>query len=292
MSQNPHLLSVHDLAAMLGRDGVSVVDASWYLPAQQRQARTEYEATHIPGALFFDHDAVVDPASPLPHTIPSADVFAEAVGALGISDRDQIVVYDGLGLFSAPRVWWLLRTFGARDVRILDGGFPAWQAAGLPTEGGVTHRAPKTFAARFDASAVATLEDMRGHVERGDIQIADARPADRFSAAVPEPRPGVRSGHMPGATSLPFGMLAQDGRLKSAADLRKAFAEAGIDPEKHVVTTCGSGVTAAVINLALASVGSDKARLYDGSWTEWGSTPDTPVATGPAPGPASAVTRT
>lgn len=276
---SPLLISPEALAPLLGRPGVSVVDASWYLPAQGRAALAEFEAEHVPGAVFFDQDAVVDPASSLPHTLPSAEIFARAAGALGIAETDTIVVYDGLGLFSAPRVWWMLRTFGAHDVRLLDGGLPAWKAAGLSTEAGPARPAQKTFNATFDANAVATLSDMRGHVAAGDAAILDARPAERFAGLVPEPRAGVRSGHMPGATSLPFGQLAENGRLRSPEELRQIFEKAGIDLEGPVVTSCGSGVTAAAISLALAAVGKTDAKLYDGSWTEWGGLSDTPVAT-------------
>ncbi|MCE7029549.1 3-mercaptopyruvate sulfurtransferase [Jiella avicenniae] len=280
MTQNPFLISPEDLAAVVGRDGVSIVDASWYLPAQKRFARAEYEAGHVPGAVFFDQDAIVDPASSLPHTLPSPEVFAAKVGALGIADADTIVVYDGMGLFSAPRAWWMFRIFGAKDVRVLDGGFPAWQAAGLPIEAEVPRPAPASFAPSFDASAAVLLPQMREIVSAGSVQIADARPAERFAGEAPEPREGVRAGHMPGACSLPFLQLVENGRLKSPEGLRQAFAEAGIDPERPVVTSCGSGVTAAVINLALESVGNHASRLYDGSWTEWGSAGDTPVETG------------
>ena len=282
MAENPFLISPQDLAGRLAAPGVAVLDASWYLPAQGRNAKAEFESAHVPGAVFFDQDDVVDPASRLPHTLPSAEIFARAVGRLGIVETDTIVVYDGLGLFSAPRAWWMFRTFGARDVRLLDGGFPAWSAAGLPTESGAGAPSPRRFAASLDASAVAGLADMRAHVEAGDIAIADARPAERFEGHVPEPREGVRAGHMPGARSLPFLTLAVSGRLKPPEELRAAFAEAGIDPDAPVVTSCGSGITAAVINLALESLGNRKSKLYDGSWTEWGSRTDTPVATGAA----------
>lgn len=280
MDANPHLVSPEELAGRLGADGLSIVDASWYLPAQGRDPKAEFEVAHVPGAVFFDQDAVVDPASKLPHTLPSQDAFAAAAGALGISEADEIVVYDGLGLFSAPRVWWMFRTFGARNVRLLDGGFPAWSAVALPTESGPARAVRKTFRAAFDAGAVVTFADMRRHVEAGDVAIADARPAERFEGSVPEPRAGVRSGHMPGARSLPFGILAKNGRLKSPDVLRAAFERAGIDPDAPVVTSCGSGVTAAVVNFALESLGNQRSRLYDGSWTEWGSASDTPVETG------------
>lgn len=280
MSQNPFLITPADLAEHLGRFGLSIVDASWYLPAQNRLGRPEFDAAHIPGAVFFDQDEIVDPDSNLPHTLPSPDVFAAAVGDLGVSETDTIVVYDGVGLFTAPRVWWLLRTFGAKDVRVLDGGFPAWREAGLPVETGTASPEAVTFAASFDRSAVASLDEVKDAVMDGRPQIADARPVTRFAGEAPEPRAGVRAGHMPGAFNLPFLALSENGRLKSKADLRAAFAEAGIDPDAPVVTSCGSGVTAAVINLALESLGNRQSALYDGSWTEWGSAANTPVETG------------
>ncbi|MEC5290473.1 3-mercaptopyruvate sulfurtransferase [Aurantimonas sp. C2-6-R+9] len=280
MSQNPFLIAPADLAEHLGRPGLSIVDASWYLPAQNRLGRPEFDAAHIPGAVFFDQDEIVDPASDLPHTLPSPDVFAAAVGDLGVSETDTIVVYDGVGLFTAPRVWWLLRTFGAKDVRVLDGGFPAWQEAGLPVETGAASPEAVSFAASFDRSAVASLDEVKAAVMNGRLQIADARPAARFTGEAPEPRAGVRAGHMPSAFNVPFMALSENGRLKSEAALRAIFAEAGLDPEAPVVTSCGSGVTAAVLNLALESLGNRQCALYDGSWTEWGSAADTPVETG------------
>lgn len=280
MSQNPFLIAPADLAEDLGRSGLSIIDASWYLPAQNRFGLAEFEAAHIPGAVFFDQDDIVDPGSELPHTLPPVDIFAAAVGDLGVSNTDTIIVYDGVGLFTAPRVWWLLRTFGAKDVRILDGGFPAWRAAGLPVETGAVSPDSATFATSFDRSAVASLEKVKSAVANGHLQIADARPAARFAGEAPEPRTGVRAGHMPGAFNVPFTALSEDGRLKSEAALRAVFAEAGLDPQAPVVTSCGSGVTAAVINLALESLGNRQSALYDGSWTEWGAAADTPVETG------------
>ncbi|MFD2237848.1 3-mercaptopyruvate sulfurtransferase [Aureimonas populi] len=281
MSANPFLITARDLEGHLGRPGLSVVDASWYLPAQKRFARAEYEAGHIPGAVFFDQDEIVDRASPLPHTLPSAKEFGRAVGALGVSDTDTIVVYDGMGLFSAPRVWWLFRTFGAKDVRVLDGGLPAWNAAGLTLETDIPSPRPAHFEARLNESAVATFEQMRSLVGGTDTQVVDARSAERFRGEAPEPREGVRAGHMPGAFSLPIAELQSEGRLKSPHEIEAAFAKAGVDPDKPVVTSCGSGVTAAVLTFALASTGRTDTRLYDGSWTEWGSASDTPVETGP-----------
>ncbi|MEE2952961.1 MAG: 3-mercaptopyruvate sulfurtransferase [Pseudomonadota bacterium] len=280
MTQNPFLISTSDLAEVLGRPGLSIVDASWYLPAQNRFARAEYDAGHIPGAVFFDQDAVVDPASSLPHTLPSPDIFAKAVGEMGISNTDTIVVYDGMGLFSGPRIWWMFRTFGAKDVRLLDGGMPAWIAGGHPVESAAPAVSPATFEPTFDRSAVADLAEMRRIVSEKSRQIVDVRPAERFAGQAAEPRPGVRAGHMPGAANLPFPLLGEDGKLKSPEALRRAMQEAGIDPQAPSVTSCGSGVTAAILNLAFETVGNRDAKLFDGSWTEWGSASDTPVETG------------
>lgn len=270
------------LQANLAKPGVSIVDASWYLPAQGRDARAEYEAGHIPGAIFFDQDAVVDPDSELPHTLPDEKTFARHAGSMGISADDTIVVYDGPGVFSAPRVWWMFRTMGVNDVFVLEGGFDHWKAAGRPVTGDITKVAPCVFHASFDASRVATLADMRQTVEAGDSQIADARPAGRFTGDEPEPRAGVRGGHMPGAQNVPASTLSRDGKLLPAAELRERFADAGIDLDRPVVTSCGSGVTAAIITLALETLGHGANRLYDGSWAEWGSRSDTPIETGKA----------
>ena len=223
---------------------------------------------------------MVDPASSLPHTLPSPDIFAKAVGAMGISNTDTIVVYDGMGLFSAPRIWWMFRTFGARDVRLLDGGMPAWVAGGHPVESAAPAVSPTTFEPDFDRDAVADLSEMRRIVSEGGRQIVDVRPAERFAGQAAEPRPGVRAGHMPGAANLPFPLLGEDGRLKSPEALREAMQAAGIDPDAPSVTSCGSGVTAAILNLAFETVGNRNAKLFDGSWTEWGSASDTPVETG------------
>lgn len=276
------LITPEALSFLLGRPGLVVLDASWYLPAHKRDPAADYQAAHIPGAVFFDHEAASDPTFPLPHTIPSSLDFAAYVGGLGVTEGDTIVVYDGLGLFSAPRAWWLLKTFGARHVRVLDGGLPAWVEAGLPVESGVVRRPTQRFVPLFDADAVVGLDEMRGIVDGGALPIADARSAGRFAGEEAEPRAGVRPGHMPGARSLPISELIAGGRLKSSEDLRAAFDGAGLDPQAPIVTSCGSGITAAVINLALDRLEAPKVRLYDGSWTEWGSAADTPVETGPA----------
>lgn len=268
------------LQSRLGTPGISIVDASWYLPAQGRDARAEYVAAHIPGAIFFDQDAVVDPNAPLPHTLPDAATFARHAGSMGISADDTIVVYDGPGMFSAPRVWWMFRIMGVFQVYVLDGGFDRWKADGRPVTDEPTRVAPNVFHVDFDAARVASLQDMLKIVATGESQVADARPAGRFTGDDPEPRAGVRGGHMPGAKSLPASSLSKDGKLLPPAELRKRFEEAGVDLNKPVVTSCGSGITAAVITLALETLGHSANRLYDGSWTEWGGRPDTPVVKG------------
>lgn len=278
--KSPFIVDADWLAEHLNDPGVSIVDASWYLPAQQRDAKQEYQAGHIPGAVFFDQDLVVEPGSTLPHTLPRPSVFAQHAGSMGITSDDTIVVYDGPGLFSAPRVWWMFRVMGAAEVFVLDGGFDGWKAAGLPVTAEVTRIAPCVFHPDFSEDRVATLADMRAVVAGGTSQIADARPPGRFAGTDPEPRQGVRSGHMPGARSVPAMSLSEGGKLLPLDRLRAAFAAAGIDLDKPVVTSCGSGITAAVVTLALESVGHGDNRLYDGSWTEWGGLADTPVVTG------------
>ena len=272
------LISAADLAARLGAPDLRLVEASWRLDG--RDCRPDFEAARLPGAVFFDLEASSDPDSPLPHMLPTPEAFAARMGALGLSERDQIVVYDSVGLWSAPRVWWMLKAMGARRVQVLDGGLPAWRAAGLPLDSGPSAPpTPAAFHARPDRSAVATMEEVRRSLDAGD-QVLDARPAARFRGETPEPRPGLRAGHMPGARNLPFPeLLMPDGRLKPAAELRQAFVAAGIDPERPVTTTCGSGVTAAILGLGLAALGQPF-RLYDGSWAEWGSPDGGPVATG------------
>ena len=264
----------------LGAPGLRVVDASWYLPAQNRNAAEEYAAGHIPGAIFFDQDVIADHSSGLPHTIPSAEVFADAAGRFGISEKDTIVVYDGPGFFAAPRGWWLFRLFGADNVYVLDGGLDGWKRDGRPLTSELSEPAPAVFNAWLDSSRVTTLDAMKSLVAEGKVQIADARGTGRFLGTEPEPRAGVRSGHMPGAKSLPATTLSENGRFKSLPDLRKTLEDAGIDLSRPVVTSCGSGITAAIITLSLASLGHTDNTLYDGSWTEWGGRSDTPVVSG------------
>ncbi|MET3580679.1 thiosulfate/3-mercaptopyruvate sulfurtransferase [Mesorhizobium robiniae] len=277
---SPFTVDADWLQKRLGEPGLTIVDASWYLPAQKRNARAEYDAAHIPNARFLDQDAISDPDSPLPHTLPSPQHFAQYVGAMGVSVDDTIVVYDGPGFFSAPRAWWMFRVMGVFQVYILDGGFDRWKADGRPVTSEPTKIAPGVFHADFDAARVASLADMRRIVETGESQIADARSPGRFAGTEPEPRAGIRSGHMPGAHNVPVAALAENGELLSKDRLRKVIEDAGIDLSKPVITSCGSGITAAAITLALESLGHTDNRLYDGSWTEWGGLGDTPVVTG------------
>lgn len=280
---NPNLVSTEWLAERLGDPSVVAVDGSWYLPDAKRDGAAEFLDRHIPGAVHFDINAVADTRTNLPHMLPSPEFFAGEVGKLGIGDGMSIVAYDGAGLFAAARVWWTFRAMGAENVYVLDGGFPKWLAEGRPTEAGLSRRTPAAFTARFDGAAAKSAEDVASGLEGGTFQVLDARSAARFRGEAPEPRPGLASGHIPGSRNLPYSDLLKDGRLVADDELRRMFEAAGVDVTKPVVTTCGSGVTAAVLALALESVGARAAGLYDGSWSEWGAG-SRPVATGPADG--------
>lgn len=266
---NP-LVTTSWLADRLGDPGVVILDAT--LPpvgvTPSVDTRARYVAKHIPGAVFFDIDELSDRSSSLPHMLPAPDVFSHSVSALGVDDHMAIVVYEQEGVFSAPRAWWMFRTFGAQDVSILDGGLQAWLEAGLPTHCGHVHRAPAGFHAKLDHKAVRDFSEIQQMIaERA--QILDARSASRFSGISPEPRPGISSGHMPGATSIPFTDLVENGRLKPAEELRHIFTAKGVDMKQPITTTCGSGVTAAVIALGLEIAGANNVSLYDGSWAEY-----------------------
>lgn len=282
MPDNP-LVSTAWLAERLDAPDIVVLDGSWHLPALGRDPEAEFLAGHVPGAQRFDIDAVSDRSSPLPHMLPSAEAFSSAVRAMGIGDGSTVVVYDGAGLFSAPRVWWMFRAFGARDVAVLEGGFPAWKAEGRPVEEGPARpRERRHFTARLDHSTVADIGNVRRALETGSAQIVDARSAARFAGEAPEPRPELPSGHMPGSLNLPWESIVAEGRLKDPASIRAALERAGIDPGRPVITSCGSGVSAAIVSLALETIGRPARALYDGSWVEWASNGENPVATGPA----------
>ncbi len=272
------LVTTDWLAANLGRRTVRPVDGSWHMPQLKRDARAEFARAHIPGAAFFDIDAIADTASPLLHMLPSAAKFAACVSALGIGDRDLVVVYDTRGVVSAARVWWTFHAFGHARVTVLDGGLPRWQAEGRPVEAGVPAPKPRRFTARLHRSLVRDLAQMRANLARRREQVLDARSHGRFIGTEPEPRPGLRGGHIPASLNLPYDQLyRKDGTLLPPDDLQRRFEAAGLDPAKPVVTTCGSGVTAAVLALGLHLLGHEKVAVYDGSWTEWGGRNDTPV---------------
>ena len=275
----PAVVATDWLAAKLGTPGLRVVDGSWYLPGSGRDAAAEYAAGHIPGAVFFDIDANSNPSTPLPHMLPTAKTFAERMAGLGLNDSDHIVVYDGSGLnLSAPRVWWTFRTFGHHRVSVLDGGIGKWRREQRPIEQGIITLPPGRFTARLDRAAVRDLASVRANIHQRVEQLVDTRSAGRFAGLEPEPRPGLRGGHVPGSVNLPFTDLVRpDGTMLRPEELRGRLLDAGIDLSRPVVATCGSGTSACALVLSLHLIGHTQAAVYDGAWAEWGGRADTPI---------------
>jgi len=282
MSQSvPALVTSEWLADHLSAPDIRVIDGSWYLPMMRRDAKQEYLDRHIPGAVFFDLDDVSDTESPFPHMLPAPEKFSSRIKALGIGDGHHVVAYDGMGVFSAARIWWMFKAMGHENVSVLDGGLPKWIAAKHPIATGNEDPGPRHHTSRPNNFIIRDFEDMKRNLETAREQVIDARSHGRFTGQAPEPRPELSSGHMPNSLSLPFNeLLNEDGTLKPEQALRAAFESAGVDLSKPIVTTCGSGVTAAVPYLALTLLGHKNVALYDGSWSEWAATEGAPIEKG------------
>ena len=275
------LVTTDWLADHLQAPDVRIVDASWFMPGSQRDAKAEYAAQHIPGAVFFDIDEIADTDSPLPHMLPSPAKFSSRVRKMGLGDGLRVVVYDSSGITGAARVWWTFRVMGHEDVVVLDGGLPKWLAEARPVDDRIPRPQERHFTARVASDLVCDLSRMRRLIDAGRTQILDARPAGRFTGEIAEPRPGLRAGHMPGALNVPVSTLfSEDGLMKSRDGLQAVFDGADVDLSLPIVTTCGSGITASVLALGLARLGRSRTAVYDGSWTEWGGRGDTPVVQG------------
>lgn len=275
------LVSTGWLADHLKDPDLRILDGSWFLPASGRDPKAEYAAAHIPGARFFDIDDISDHRSALPHMVPPVEKFMSRLRAMGVGDGHQVVVYDGMGLFSAARVWWMFRLMGQDNIAVLDGGLPKWVSEGHPVEDMPPLIRDRHMTVRRQNSMVKDVTQVAAASKLGDYEIVDARAADRFRGDAPEPREGLRSGHIPASKNLPFtDLLNADQTMKSPVSIRAAFEAAKVDLGKPVITSCGSGVTAAILSLALERIGKTDHALYDGSWTEWGAFPTLPIATG------------
>lgn len=277
----PTLVDTDWLASQLDNPSVRIVDATWTLPTVDRTGVEDYNAGHIPGAVFWDIDAIADPASSLPHMMPDEVTFERHMKALGIASDHHVIVYDNVSMMTSARVWWTLRAFGHRRVSLLDGGSVKWRAEGRDLTTDAAQIPDVSFKACFNPAMIRSLDDLRGNLDTGSEQVLDARSAGRFTAIDPEPRPECRGGHIPGSFNLPFNTLIdpETATIRPAAELSESLAASGIDTARPVVTTCGSGITACVLALAMHLTGKDDVAIYDGSWTEWGSRTDTPVET-------------